>query len=101
MAQRFAKAFYNSKDWQQVRLAVLARDYYVCQECGKTDCNTVHHIIPLTEANINNTDISVNMDNLETICKDCHDKVHGRYQARNELSSKVYTYDSQGHIVRA
>lgn len=53
------------------RSAILHRDNYTCQCCGKKNCRLdVHHII--YRSNGGNNDES----NLITLCKDCHEKVH-------------------------
>ena len=42
----------------------------------------VHHKIPLTPENINNPDITLNWDNLELLCKDCHETERKRTAKR-------------------
>lgn len=36
----------------------------------------VHHKIELTPENIHNPDITLNFDNLQLLCRDCHAAVH-------------------------
>ena len=36
----------------------------------------VHHKIELTPDNIHNPDITLNFDNLQLLCRDCHAAVH-------------------------
>jgi predicted kinase len=76
MAEGWARTFYNSRDWQKTREAVLARDNHLCQRCLKQDiltpANTVHHITELEQA----PDRGLDIDNLETICPACHNLVH-------------------------
>lgn len=47
----------------------------LCVRCGKPG-EIVHHKIYLTPENIGNPDISLNPDNLETLCRDCHALEH-------------------------
>jgi len=86
------RKFYDSKQWKQLREEVKKRDNYECQECkrqGKVFIDTyeysesakrkkiklvVHHIKELE----NYPELALEMDNLETICVDCHNKEHGR-----------------------
>ena len=79
----YAKAFYKSKSWQRVRDKVWRRDKGLCQECLKNgiirEGNTVHHIVPISPQNITDETITMNPDNLETVCRDCHAKIHGKY----------------------
>lgn len=50
----------------------------------------MHHKIILTEANLNDIDLSLNLDNLECLCRRCHNKeTHGKYKI---------TFDEQGDI---
>ena len=53
------------------REAVLHRDKYTCQICGKKHTRLeVHHIIYRSQGGTNDE------DNLITLCKDCHDALH-------------------------
>lgn len=53
------------------REAVLHRDNYTCQCCGKKNCRLeVHHIIFRSNGG------SDDERNLTTLCEDCHKKVH-------------------------
>lgn len=59
------KGFYNTKS------AVLNRDNYECQICGKKDVRLeVHHIVFRSQGGSNR------IDNLVTLCSDCHKKIH-------------------------
>jgi 5-methylcytosine-specific restriction endonuclease McrA len=94
MAKPFAIKFYKSKAWRTVRAQVLRRDHYSCVDC---DCRAseVHHIIELTPDNIDNPDISLNMDNLESLCWDCHNK---RTKKRIDVS-ELYEFNENGMVV--
>lgn len=82
------KSFYNSGDWNLLRLEALKRDNYECQECkrlgfvhvdskkeeGKrksVELN-VHHIKEIE----NHPELALELDNLETLCLGCHNKMH-------------------------
>src|SRR5687768_6125463 len=65
--------------WEQLRLIVLARDHYLCQEClrggnvnavGKSA--PVDHIIPISDK----PDLRLAMSNLEALCNHCHARKH-------------------------
>jgi 5-methylcytosine-specific restriction enzyme A len=86
------RKFYDSRDWKQLREEVKKRDNYECQECkrqGLVFLNTdelnksgkrkkiklvVHHIKELED----HPDLALEIDNLETVCVNCHNKIHGR-----------------------
>ena len=77
MAREFAKAFYKSKLWQDTREAILKRDKYRCQRANcYNPAEEVHHIKPLTPANIGDVNITVNPANLICLCGDCHKAIH-------------------------
>lgn len=97
MAKNFSKKLYNSAKWKKIRHFVLTRDFYICQVCGEPNCNTVHHIVELTPVNINDTDITLNPENLVTLCNQCHDEVHGR-NYRQE--TRWYAFDADGNLIK-
>lgn len=63
MAREFARKFYNSPAWQDVRLSVLCRDRWKCRICDAA-ATEVHHRIRLTPENIDDANITLNPDNL-------------------------------------
>lgn len=69
-------ALYHTTRWQKCRHVVLIRDDYLCQECKRrgliTPANIVHHII---EAR-NDLTKFFDLDNLESICTECHNREH-------------------------
>ena len=70
--------FYSSKQWQDLRAYVLARDNYLCQDCLKehkiTAARDVHHI----EFLLNNWDKRLEDNNLIALCRECHRKRHSK-----------------------
>lgn len=75
MAKEWAKAFYNSKQWQQCQQAYLKSQGYICERCGDVAV-LVHHKHYLTPNNIKDPSVSLNWDLLECLCQDCHNKEH-------------------------
>jgi 5-methylcytosine-specific restriction endonuclease McrA len=75
--------FYDSAEWRDLRDAVIARDNYECQWCKAEGRVTnasnaileVDHIKPLEQF----PDYALDPDNLRTLCKDCHNKRHHRF----------------------
>ena len=94
--QPWAKSFYKSKQWQRVRDAAWKRDAGLCVDCfraGKiTPAEEVHHIIELTPLNIRQPSIALGMDNLVSLCRECHKKRHGAHGGRR------YVIDATGHV---
>lgn len=84
MSQLWAKNFYNSSAWRQLRLRLIIENNFLCADCGDSYLNDStqlvgHHITELTPQNINDVNISLNPDNIKIICRKCHDKAHQRF----------------------
>lgn len=83
------KSFYKSKEWERFRQVIISeRSDFIkkvnyCAKCGKQIVNRydmiVHHINELTEQNVNDVSVSLNPDNVEIICFNCHNKEHARF----------------------
>lgn len=80
MAQEFAKKFYQSSQWKSCRRSYIAKVHGLCERClakGKlTPGWIIHHKILLTPSNILDPEITLNHDNLEMLCLDCHNEEH-------------------------
>jgi 5-methylcytosine-specific restriction protein A len=95
MAKEWARQFYNSKAWRETRKQILRRDLYTCAYCnGRAE--EVHHIIELTPGNINDTNITLNPDNLLSLCHNCHTKI------TKDIGDIVdgYIFDDDGQVIR-
>ncbi len=49
---------------------------YICERCGGL-AKIVHHKKHITPMNINDFNITLNWDNLQALCLECHNSVHG------------------------
>jgi len=87
----YARAFYKSKQWQQVSRLYMASRNYICERCGGVAviCHHKHYITP---ANIGDLSITLNPDNLECLCQDCHNKEH--FQKHSKA-----VFDADGNLV--
>lgn len=43
MVKHYARKFYKSKEWQNIRRSILQRDNYLCVNCGEPAAE-IHHI---------------------------------------------------------
>mgnify|MGYP001034249509 FL=1 len=70
-AQRASKAErgYGS-EWQHIRRRIIARDGRACHVCGSSGYLVVHHVNHVPQDNDD--------ANLMTLCRDCHERIHGR-----------------------
>jgi len=104
MAREFAKDFYKSKEWQKIREAILMRDRYLCVKCG-APAEEVHHKKHLTPQNIYDPKITMNPENLVSLCKACHFEEHrgqhgnGRIAAEKE-DDYPYQFDECGMLIK-
>lgn len=98
MAKEFAKGFYKSKAWKQCREAYVKSVYGLCERCGKPGY-IVHHKILLTPSNINNPNITLNWDNLEYLCLDCHNKEHNFEREKRSITRKGLKFNKNGELV--
>ena len=104
MARDFARQFYNSPEWQMARRAALMRDNYLCVMCG-APAEEVHHKKHLSPDNIGDTSVTMNPDNLESLCKACHFAEHrgehgnGR-KAKEREDAYPFEFDANGQLVK-
>ena len=84
MAQCFSRGFYNSKTWQKTRNAYYKYRNGLCEECLAKGLyvqgEIVHHKIEIDPVTIHNPEVSLNPENLELLCRDCHAEMHKSYQ---------------------
>ena len=75
--------YYNSKWWKRLRHSYIT-NHPLCEECAKegrsTPAEEVHHVIPFLTGNTDEErwDLLLDPDNLESLCLDCHQKIHGK-----------------------
>ena len=103
MAKEFAKKFYKSKEWKKCREGYKAErikvDGGMCEHCKKELGYIVHHIEELTPFNINDPNITLNFDNLEYVCKVCHDNEHDFGRGKKTFTRKGLKFNEQGELV--
>ena len=96
MMQPFAETFYKSKQWQKVRALCLQRAGGLCERCmaeGRIRAAVVaHHKTPITQDNITDPSITLNLDNLVALCVDCHAAIH------HPGMRKRFTIDATGRV---
>ena len=92
MAREFAGNFYKTKDWKKVRDLYREKAGGLCEICWANGLIVpgviVHHKIHLDETNIKNPAISLGMDNLQLVCRNCHAEIHGKHGERRYIVNK-------------
>ena len=95
---RFNDPFYVSPEWIRCRKAYAKSVGGLCERCKDKGIITageiVHHKIPLTPENIDDPEIAYGFNNLELVCRPCHEELHGRLRDR-----KRYHFDENHEIV--
>lgn len=93
--KEFAEKFYNSTEWKKCRTAYRKKVGGLCERClkeGKIVPGViVHHRIYISPEQIDNPEVTLNFQNLELLCRSCHEQEH---------SGKVkrYTVDEMGRV---
>jgi len=95
MAQAFAKAFYEGRQWKQCRCAFMKSNNYICDRCGGL-ATIVHHKTHITVENIHNQDVTLNWNNLQPLCIECHNAVHGN---AGTATAEGISFDTNGNVV--
>lgn len=91
--------FYSSKQWEQFRKVVILERLHddgltYCEYCQKPilkpyDC-IAHHKIALTDFNINDTNISLNPENIMLVHHRCHNLIHNKLGKPQQQVFVVY-----------
>ena len=96
--KEYAESFYKSIAWKKARATYAKSVGGLCERCLRyghyNPGEIVHHKIHITPENINNPNITLNFDNLELLCRDCHAATHTG-------SVKRYKVDGFGHIIES
>jgi 5-methylcytosine-specific restriction endonuclease McrA len=97
MAKDYAKDFYRSKAWHDCRDGYIKKVSGLCERCLAKGLYRpgviVHHKIYLTPRNIKDPSISLNWDNLELLCRECHNEEH------LAKDNKRYHFDKSGNLI--
>jgi len=99
MAKDFARSFYKSQAWQSCRQSFISSRFGLCKNhdpCHRPGV-IVHHKIKLTPENINDPDITLNHDNLELYCIECHTQEHGGDPL---VTRHDVTFDDNGNLIK-
>ena len=79
MAKSIDPQFYKSRKWQRER-ELYRREHPFCERCLESGVykptDIVHHKKYLKADNYLDSKVSLNSDNLEALCFDCHNKEH-------------------------
>lgn len=98
MARSIDEAFYNSKKWRKVA-ASYKKQQGLCERCRArglfVPAEIVHHREHLTRDTMQDPRKAYGFENLEALCRDCHNKEH----FETLTASRRYHFDKDGNIV--
>ena len=80
------------REWQQARLIKITSANGICEKCGAIG-EDVHHLIHINSTNIEDINVTLHQDNLLLLCKDCHNKEHGRFKTVRQK------FDAEGNLI--
>lgn len=90
----YAESFYKSTTWQRTAKAYAKSVGGLCERCRENNIikagQIVHHKIHITPDNITDANITLDWNNLELVCRDCHAELH--------KGLKRYTVDAYGRV---
>ena len=101
LAREFAGNFYKTVAWKKCRDSYIRSVGGLCERCWKNGIirhgDTVHHKIELTPENINDPAVTMNHENLELLCRQCHADMHRTNKRRYQVdeAGRVIAYDGQ------
>ena len=75
---------YNSREWQELRIAKLRSTNGLCEQCMKegyvTAARCVHHVVPIetatTKEEMRRLALNCGLNGLMSLCYPCHAKIH-------------------------
>lgn len=92
----WAKAFYLSPQWRACRDGYIKSVGGLCERCYRkgliSPAEIVHHKVYITQQNIHDPRVTLNWDNLEALCRECHEAEHRK-------GKKRYKVDSFGRVI--
>jgi len=104
MAKDYARPFYDSQAWKACRQSYIANrikiDGGLCEECHRRIGYIVHHKIMIDESNVNDVNVTLSHDNLQFVCKICHDRFDDHFVRRKKNGASIrYTFDENGQPI--
>jgi 5-methylcytosine-specific restriction endonuclease McrA len=90
------REFYHSAAWRRLARTFLLSRNCICERCG-APAVIVHHKAHLNPSNVDNPAISMNPDNLEALCLDCHNKEHF---GQGGAILRGLSFDADGELIQ-
>lgn len=92
----YAESFYKSTAWKKTSKAYAKSVGGLCERCRSQGIikagELVHHKEPVSPDNIGDVNITLNWNNLQLVCRECHADIHHMERDRR------YRIDASGHV---
>ena len=92
---RATYGFYGTAAWKKTRDAYMRQSGGLCERCLRAGLiragEFVHHKIHLDEENVHDPSVTLNPENLELLCRDCHAAEHAKKRYVVDADGRVYT----------
>ncbi|MDM5333424.1 HNH endonuclease [Ureibacillus composti] len=92
-----ANKFYKSGQWQKCRASYIQSVFGLCERCGEPG-KIVHHKKYINAQNVNDPFITLNHDNLELLCQNCHNREH--FEIHSPIREGL-KFDEEGNLIEA
>jgi 5-methylcytosine-specific restriction protein A len=96
-AKEFAIKFYKSKAWLDCREGFIKFVHGLCNRCDSPGF-IVHHKILLTPNNINDPEATLNWEQLEYLCLECHNQEH--MSKHKEIIREGLKFNDKGEVIK-
>ena len=96
---RTLDTFYQSKDWRNLMRIIKAerldeRGQLICESCGRSIAREYecigHHVIHLTDENVNDVMVALNPENIQLVHHKCHNLIHEKFKYKGRQIYLVY-----------
>jgi 5-methylcytosine-specific restriction endonuclease McrA len=93
-----AESFYKSRTWAKCRTAYAKSVGGLCERCKARGMynpgRIVHHKVYIGPENINDPSVTLNWDNLELLCRSCHELEHKSQRRYAVVNGRVVGVDN-------
>jgi 5-methylcytosine-specific restriction endonuclease McrA len=82
--------WYKTSRWQKLRMQILVRALFTCQMagCGRVEGKTSQLVADHRIPHRGNEGLFWDADNLQCLCKPCHDRLKQRQEIRERFQSQ-------------
>jgi 5-methylcytosine-specific restriction enzyme A len=94
--KRVGDKIYHTQAWRKLRRSYFNSKHGLCERCERPG-NIVHHKIEITQDNVDDPFITLNSQNLELLCHDCHNKHH---KQKYSPLRDGFAFDENGDLIQ-